>query len=225
MKKKIAIGCVAFVLALTSVYFYVAYGNSKSVEKEIKKLIILPINEETMEKFIVLEKKISGIGPAAKFFIDNYSEYDVFKQDSEKYLTDCANDVSEKISALEPLKEIESFDHYFELHDEIEAIEIDETTVFGKTLKQKVSNYSDLEKYKTDLSKLLKTYEVKCNKCGGTGQSTCDYCNGRGKKTVTWYSEGDWGSQSYSSYDCTQCGGDGKTSCSNCIDGYCHDFG
>lgn len=37
-----------------------------------------------------------------------------------------------------------------------------------------------------------------------------------GKKLVTWYSEGDWGEKSYSSYTCTSCNGKGKSTCSSC---------
>lgn len=42
-----------------------------------------------------------------------------------------------------------------------------------------------------------------------TSKKTCDYCNGTGKVVVKWYSEGDWGEVSYSSYKCTQCNGKG----------------
>lgn len=42
------------------------------------------------------------------------------------------------------------------------------------------------------------------------GGGTCSSCNGTGKKLVTWYSHGDWGETSYSSYDCPSCGGDGR---------------
>ena len=38
----------------------------------------------------------------------------------------------------------------------------------------------------------------------------CEYCNGTGKKVVEWYSEGDWGEKSYSSYECTRCDGTGR---------------
>jgi hypothetical protein len=37
----------------------------------------------------------------------------------------------------------------------------------------------------------------------GGSSSKCSSCNGTGKKVVTWYSEGDWGETSYSSYKCT----------------------
>lgn len=33
----------------------------------------------------------------------------------------------------------------------------------------------------------------------------CSYCGGSGKRLVTWYSEGDWGETSYTSYDCPYC--------------------
>lgn len=43
-----------------------------------------------------------------------------------------------------------------------------------------------------------------------SGSGKCSVCNGRGKVSVKWYSEGDWGDVSYTSYDCTACGGDGR---------------
>ena len=43
-----------------------------------------------------------------------------------------------------------------------------------------------------------------------SGNKSCSYCGGTGKKLVKWYSEGDWGSTSYSSYKCTYCNGTGK---------------
>ena len=45
---------------------------------------------------------------------------------------------------------------------------------------------------------------------GSSGSGKCSYCNGTGKKLVTWYSEGDWGEASYSSYKCPQCNGPGR---------------
>ena len=45
---------------------------------------------------------------------------------------------------------------------------------------------------------------------GSSGSGKCSYCNGTGKKLVTWYSEGDWGETSYSSYKCPQCNGTGR---------------
>ena len=45
---------------------------------------------------------------------------------------------------------------------------------------------------------------------GSSGSGKCSYCNGPGKKLVTWYSEGDWGEASYSSYKCPQCNGTGR---------------
>lgn len=45
---------------------------------------------------------------------------------------------------------------------------------------------------------------------GSTSKKTCSYCNGTGKQTVVFYSEGDWGEKTYSSYKCTYCNGTGK---------------
>ena len=45
---------------------------------------------------------------------------------------------------------------------------------------------------------------------GSSGSGKCSYCNGTGKKLVTWYSEGDWGETSYSTYKCPQCNGTGR---------------
>ena len=47
---------------------------------------------------------------------------------------------------------------------------------------------------------------------GGSGSSSkkCTSCNGSGKKLVEWYTFGDWGDVSYTSYDCPDCNGTGK---------------
>lgn len=45
---------------------------------------------------------------------------------------------------------------------------------------------------------------------GGSSSSVCPSCNGKGKKTVKWYSEGDWGEASYTTYTCPQCNGTGR---------------
>lgn len=48
----------------------------------------------------------------------------------------------------------------------------------------------------------------------GNGSSsssgTCSSCNGTGKKLVEWYTFGDWGDVSYTSYDCPDCNGTGR---------------
>lgn len=46
---------------------------------------------------------------------------------------------------------------------------------------------------------------------GGTLRVKCSRCDGKGKIVVKWYSEGDWGEVSYSSYTCTACNGRGYT--------------
>lgn len=46
---------------------------------------------------------------------------------------------------------------------------------------------------------------------GSSSKSKCSSCNGTGKKLVTFYSEGDWGTTSYSSYTCTKCNGTGRS--------------
>lgn len=47
------------------------------------------------------------------------------------------------------------------------------------------------------------------NPSGGSSRSKCRSCNGSGKQLVKWYSEGDWGEVSYTTYDCSACGGTG----------------
>lgn len=48
-------------------------------------------------------------------------------------------------------------------------------------------------------------------KYSSKSSSKCSSCNGTGKKLVTFYSEGNWGSTSYSSYTCTKCNGTGRS--------------
>lgn len=44
----------------------------------------------------------------------------------------------------------------------------------------------------------------------GKGSSKCSSCNGSGKRVVKWYSNGDWGEVSYTTYKCTACNGTGR---------------
>ncbi len=68
--------------------------------------------------------------------------------------------------------------------------------------------------------------KIICADCGGRGSTYCYDCDGRGKKSVKFYSEGDWGYESYASYDCTDCDGRGRIECKRCYgEGYYYNFG
>lgn len=67
--------------------------------------------------------------------------------------------------------------------------------------------------------------KVKCTKCNGVGSYSCSDCNGHGKRAVNFYSEGNWGFESYSNYECTDCNGRGRIDCSRCYgEGYYYDM-
>lgn len=68
--------------------------------------------------------------------------------------------------------------------------------------------------------------KISCADCGGRGSTYCYDCDGRGKKSVKFYSEGDWGYESYANYDCTDCDGSGRIECTRCYgEGYYYDLG
>lgn len=72
---------------------------------------------------------------------------------------------------------------------------IDNTNVYTVKSTTGGSLESDSESGSTNS---LESHFIRCPSCGGSG-----------KQLVTWYSEGDWGETSYSTYTCPDCNGSG----------------
>ena len=181
--------------------------------------------EDAIERIENFEKEKSE----KVLYVNIFEEdYEAFKKKNEDYIKADADKISEQISALEKVEEIDSYEMYRDLYDHIYSIRLSDSGVLEEKIKAEVRNYDDYLNYCKDFDALVETYKVKCGKCGGKGgySAVCSYCNGTGKCSVTWYSEGDWGEKSYSSYDCTRCsGGVGSRDCSSCNSGYNYIFG
>ncbi len=205
--------CIAIVFV---VYLGIGYTECIDINYRTKNLMSEPMSEETYEDFIFIDNSLSQKPWYAKIFFG-------YKEELAKKLDDCADYIDEqskiyekKIKELKTVKKLTSITQYNQLQSKINEIKLTGETVYEQNLKQKISNYNKLEKYERKLNNLLDTYKTNCTSCSSNGRTTCTSCNGRGKKLVTWYSEGDWGETSYSSYTCTSCNGSGKKSCGYC---------
>lgn len=222
MMKTIAVLCVVLAIVLgTGIKSAVDcfYLNSR-----IASFLEDPITEETTRKIENIDTEISAEGLWGKLFLRHQDAYSLRKQENETYIEERAAALRGRIAALQPCTAIPSEAAYRQMRGEIEDMLVSDSTPFGKRLLEKVDNYGDLERYVEDFQALKETYKVKCSGCGGKGRIFCSNCNGKGKKLVTWYSEGDWGFVSHSTYDCTSCDGKGKLDCRKCDNGYYYAF-
>ena len=182
----------------------------------VKNLADDPVDKEVCGSVLVINNTVSSLRWNEKVCFFQKSELKKLNEKCDKFIATEAKRVSDEISELKPLKKIKSSEHNKKIEDKIFELELEDDDVFEAKVKEHVSNYSDLEKYKNTYSKLLENYKVNCYSCGGDGRLYCSTCAGDGKCLVTWYSHGDWGETSYSSYTCTSCNGTGKKSCSSC---------
>ena len=108
----------------------------------------------------------------------------------------------------------------------VPSLEFDDIKISGyKVFVSRRSSYSDTDfkdksgdEYSFRSGKIVKNGSYVYGKSSyssssGSSKSSsskCSYCGGSGKCLVTWYSEGDWGEKSYSSYTCTYCNETGR---------------
>jgi len=202
-----------------------SYIHSLDLNVRLESFVQQPINQETSGEIVRYEAQIGKTQPFASLFVKHLDAFEQVKADNEKYISDCAAELTAKIDALETVTAIASQEDYNTISAGIAAIELNEATEFGKQVRKQVSNYEAFEQYREDFHNLVETYKVNCSSCGGSGRRKCSSCGGSGKKSVTFYSYGDWGEASYSSYECTSCNGRGRVDCGSCSGGYYYRFG
>lgn len=236
MDKKVKI-MVIVPLAIALLALLIAFANASSscarLDRSLKRLAETPIDEETLYYITIYDSRIEDEGLWGKILLKNVGLLDEVRQKNEQLIEEQAAALSAQIGNLKPCTSIESTDQYYSIRREIADIhdldshiwKRDKSNAFWQKVKDKVTNYEAFEQYEADFNELVEHYKVKCTYCGGSGGFTCGSCNGRGKKAVTWYSEGDWGTSSYSSYKCTSCGGSGRVKCPQCKNGYNLVFG
>ncbi len=137
---------------------------------------------------------------------------------ADKLVEERAAYIETEISKLRAVTAINSTEEYNAIVETCNSLRLSSSDSFEADVKAKVSNYADFEAYDNAFMALCKNYEVTktCGSCSGSGRFSCSSCDGAGKTLVTWYSEGDWGEKSYTSYTCTSCNGRGSSSCSTC---------
>lgn len=214
--------CGILIVLIAGVVFITGFVNASDVNKEISALADETDGRTTTAIILRLDKRIPELGPVARLFVHT-GQLDRIRQENEQFITRQAQELSGQISSLEPCTAIGSREEYSEIQNHIASLLLDEESTVDMVIREKVANYSDLLTYQSDFYALVETYKELCSRCGGRGSVTCDSCEGRGQKAVKWYSEGDWGEVSYSSYECTSCDGRGRRGCS-CSDGYVYNF-
>ena len=223
MDKKTMVVIVAVVLCLVIVGVLPVVDNISSqyveLNENFEEFLKQPISSETSDLIEKWETEINNTSPFGKMFIKRRNEIETVKAENEKYIEETAQKMSLEISNYVPPKKLKSSSEYEEYKVLIDQMQIDEDTLFGKAVKNKVTNYYLVEEYSTQLDELVNSYAVRCSACSGRGTVVCEYCNGRGKNLVTWYDYGDWGDTSYTTYECKRCSG-GRRNCLSCKDGY-----
>lgn len=165
-----------------------------------------------------------------KLFFTYGDEFAAIKEETHAKIRNRAREISDAIAQLELPDRIQSKEHYITLHDSAYRLKLSYDEENANQIEELIVDYGKIDVYLEELEVLRQNYAIICNACKGNGgftcttchgsdRLTCDSCNGRGKKLVTWYSEGNWGDTSYSSYECTSCHGSGKKSCSDCNGG------
>ena len=178
-----------------------------------------------------IEESLANAGPIARNFFFEYDDEIQSRKDAYQLSVQSrAKEISEKIDKLEECSKIDSASHYAELSSAINELKLDSADSFDAEVLQLVSNYDKLTQHEQKLETVRAQYchtcgdcngngVFSCGSCGGAGRYSCSSCGGSGKILVTWYSHGDWGETSYTSYKCSSCNGKGKADCSSCSSG------
>lgn len=229
-KVKQAIRNYVAALVIVPILFTCIYGfsNASYINERADELAQAPIDGEIFEEIEEFNELYKKQGLFTKLFFTGKKKIEKVNSEVDLFVEKDAKRISREISSLKTYTALESEEQYKEIRKEAYALKLSDNDEYESLVMEKVENYDDLEKYIDDIEKLYRSYEVNeiCSKCNGkvTGGSTysrCSTCNGSGKCLVTWYSNGDWGEKSYSSYTCTRCNGSGKSktskpSCGGC---------
>ena len=204
------IGCTLIVLL---VFFFVGLSQVNQLNDYVRDVLDDPVDENGYYTFYHLEQALKDSSIVQKCFVGGTADVRNRRNQLDAYVLEYAAQIEKKIDGLEPVTKINSEEHNNQIRGAISDVNLDDTMLFDSAVLEHVSNYDKFVKYTDDYYSLLSRYEVSCGTCYGSGTVSCSACDGRGKKLVTWYSEGDWGDTSYSSYTCKTCGGSGSRSC------------
>ena len=204
------------VLLISGIVFSGAIIQGMELNGKAKDLLSRPVDAEVFEDLEELQQQLSWKSGYEKLFFTYGDELEQLEQECEQLVKQRAAEIMAGIDELPVCTSLNSAAQYVELKNQVRALELSYKDKFDTRVRPLVTNYETLEDYANALETLNESYKVKCDLCYGSGSRSCEYCNGSGKKVVEWYSNGDWGEVSYTSYDCTRCGGDGRDSCGRC---------
>ena len=235
-KVKRSIAAVASVVVL-GLIFIPAMKKSSAINADMPELLNRSVDEHLTYYINQMDERMNKAGVVGRLFVGKKDEYAALKQANDQLLDAAAAELSERIEAMEPFGKLQSVEQIEQISGSIAALKLDNEDwgtdrAYKEELERRTANYSELLAYEEAFEKQLKACRETCDNCYGDGKTsrsiTCASCNGRGRKSVTWYSQGDWGTTSYSSYECTSCNGRGKnysrTGCTRCTDGYVYHF-
>ncbi len=223
----IAGGCCVLVFALAVTVF--GFSRGMEMNSYANRILELHGDGNSLSRIAEFEERFQGEWLGRMFFFYN-DEFEDIQNEAQEEIRMRAQEISQGIAQLELPSKIESKDHYRTLYDSAYSLKLPYDEDNANEIIELVEDYGKIDRYLEDLEELRKNYQITCSNCKGNGgftcktcsgggRVTCSSCNGRGKKLVTWYSEGNWGDTSYSSYECTSCNGSGKRSCPSCNNG------
>jgi hypothetical protein len=169
------------------------------MENKVNEDIFVKINE-----FDVFFDDSSFLG---KLFYSKSEAVEAFKGEADQFLEREAAKLENKISQLEKLDDIHSDAQYNDIRNTLIELKLS-SSEYDLLLKEKVSNYSDLEAYEKTFEQICQKYAQikKCSICSGTGKEICENCGGKGEYDI-WTN---------ATYPCDKCSGKGRFRCGSC---------
>ena len=198
----IAASVVCFVIAA---FLLLSVLKVNKAEMLISDIGIVDLDsKESIEK---AEKTVSSF--IFKWQFDNVNNINLLKEKRDEYDALVNQNIDAISSAIESLA----------------SKQVKYTSSFEKELQAVRKKYNDavpdvqagIDNYET-LKSVEDQFDARKERCKHSCDRyiSCSYCGGKGRLPVKFYSQGDWGEVSYSSYDCPKCSGKGHFTCSKC---------
>ena len=228
--KHIVVTALVIVLVIAVGIFGAGLSTATDVNDYARRVLAEPFSEDTQDELLKLEQRVAKMKLTERMFFQYHDDIEARKAEYHTAIQTRAEEITKGIDALPVFTKIESEAHYQQLCDAAIALYLNSSDGFDAEVRKAVANYEKLEAFTTQIKQVRENYKhtceecngsggFQCTRCGGSGGKSCSSCGGSGKKVVTWYSEGDWGEKSYSSYKCTSCNGRGRSDCSSCNGG------
>ena len=228
--KHVVLTAMVLVLAISAVVLGTGAINAADLNDYAGRVLEKPFSEDTLDDLAELEQRVSTLNPVERLFFAYGDEIETRKSEYYAKIRTHAEEISRGIDALPVCTKIESKAHYLQLCEDANKLCLDNSNGYEAEVRKAVTNYEKLEQHIAQIEHVRENYKhtcgncngsggFVCTSCGGGGGKSCSSCGGSGKKLVTWYSHGDWGEKSYTSYKCTSCNGRGRRDCASCNGG------